>query len=135
MMNRPCPTPKLIELVRELLSYEASRGQAARNGDAAGFAVTEKLRKPLMKLVGSASFLSLIERALNLAKARTPMLYVVHINLDGSLDGLSDLGSESREASVMLIAELLGLLVLFVGERITLSLVHGVWPDLWVEDK
>jgi hypothetical protein len=55
----------------------------------------------------------------------------LQVKPDGSLEGLSDLGSgaEATDAGVVLIAELLGLLAAFVGETFTRSLVLDVWPD------
>jgi hypothetical protein len=35
----------------------------------------------------------------------------------------------------ILISQLLGLLVTFIGEQLTIRLVHHVWADLPVEDK
>jgi hypothetical protein len=34
------------------------------------------------------------------------------------------------EGGVVLVAQLLGLLVAFVGERLTLKIVREVWPNL-----
>ena len=66
-----------------------------------------------------------------------PVLDTVQIKLDGSLDGLSDLGNEEQavETNVALIAQLLALLITFVGEDITLSLINDVWPDFVVPDR
>jgi hypothetical protein len=54
------------------------------------------------------------------------------IKPDGFLAGLSELhdDGEVAEAGVLLIAQLLGLLVLFIGENLVLRLVLDVWPDL-----
>ncbi len=59
----------------------------------------------------------------------------VHINPDGSLDGLNELHEEySAEAGITLIAQLLELLVTFIGENLTVRLVLDVWPDLTFDD-
>lgn len=91
--------------------------------------VSEKLRRRLSTLAGSSSFRALIARSLTLAKAQNPRLNAVQIQPDGSLECL---GSEDldAEAGVILIAELLELLVTFIGEGLVLSLVLDSWPDL-----
>ncbi|MEQ1948046.1 MAG: hypothetical protein ABL995_12705, partial [Bryobacteraceae bacterium] len=55
------------------------------------------------------------------------------IKPDGSLEGLSKLGDEEQamEAEVVLIAQLLTLLITFVGEDVTLSLVNDIWPEFF----
>ena len=101
----------------------------------AGLRVSEKLRRPLSKLVGSSGFRSLLARALTLAKAQAPGLSAVQIKPDGSLEGLSDLGNHDQAAAgVILIAQLLGLLVTFIGESLMLSLVLDAWVDFPVFD-
>ena len=96
----------------------------------AGLRVSEKLRRPLSTLVGSSGFRSLLARALTLAKAQAPGLSAVQIKPDGSLEGLSDVGKQGHAAAGMLIAQLLGLLVTFIGESLMLSLLLDAWPDL-----
>jgi hypothetical protein len=102
-----------------------------------GSRVGEKLRRRLGRLIGIAGFRTLHARALTLAKAQVPVLGTVQIKLDGSLGGLSDLGNEEQavEANVVLIAQLLTLLINFIGDDITLSLVHDAWPDFSVSDQ
>ncbi len=96
--------------------------------------VCEKLRLPLSKLAGVAGFRSLLSRALALAKAEVPSLVAVHVGADGSLAGLDgpghdqDAGAGGR-AGVVVVAQLLGLLVTFIGEPLTLRLVRDAWPN------
>lgn len=92
------------------------------------FYVSEKLRHPLSTLAGSSGFRSLLARALTLAKAQNPRLARCNLKPDGSLDGL---GSEDQdvEAGVILIAQLLELLVTFIGEGLVMNLVLDSWPN------
>ena len=67
------------------------------------------------------------------ANAEVPWLSVVHVEADGSLEGPNELGAkvapdEILEGCVVLLAQLLGLLVAFIGEDLTLRLVRDVWP-------
>ena len=55
----------------------------------------------------------------------------MRIEIDGSLDGFSEIGEQDRaEAGVVLIAEVLALLALFIGPSLVLILVLDAWPDL-----
>jgi hypothetical protein len=63
----------------------------------------------------------------------------VHIKTDGSFEGFDEFGAqvdpdEIFEGRVVLLAQLLGLLVAFIGENLTLRLVREVWPKLSLND-
>lgn len=135
-MSRPPPSPKIRELARWLVAYEVARDTRAQVNSPALVLAVEKLRRPLVTFAGIAGFHSLLTRALTLAKAQVPGLSTVQIEADGSLEGVSDLGKHDQvaEAGVMLVAQLLGLLVTFIGESLMLSLVRDAWPDLPVVD-
>jgi hypothetical protein len=89
--------------------------------------VTEKLRRPIAAMAGNAGYRSLLTRALTLAKKESPALSTLRIERDGSLANFTRPGSEDSRADedVMLTAHLLGLLVTFIGESLTLSLVRN----------
>jgi hypothetical protein len=55
------------------------------------------------------------------------------------LEGLDELESEAdpeeiAEGSVILLSQLLGLLVAFIGEDLTLRLVREIWPKVPLSD-
>lgn len=89
----------------------------------------ERLRVPLTRMVGAAGFASLFSRALVLAKRRTPALNGASIEPDGSLSGFAGSGTNAkngedlRRGGKVLIEEVLNLLVAFIGESLTLSLL------------
>jgi hypothetical protein len=89
--------------------------------------VCDKLRRPLTTLAGAAGFRSLLARALTLAKRESPVLGAWEVKSDGSLQGLN---GEAAQSGAVLIAHLLGLMITFVGESLTLRLLHDVWLDL-----
>jgi hypothetical protein len=96
--------------------------------------VCEKLRLPLARLAGAAGFRSLLSRAVAMAKAEVPSLAAAQVRADGSLEGLDGPGPDQDagaggEAGVVVVAQLLGLLVTFIGEPLTLRLVRDAWPD------
>jgi hypothetical protein len=123
-MSRTSPSPKIQELAQRLLAYEAARVNPCEANIPAVLRVSEKLRRSLSTLVGSSGFRSLLARALTLAKVQVPALSAVQVQPDGSLERWIDFGNEDQpaEACVILIAQLLGLLVAFIGEGVTLSL-------------
>jgi len=90
-------------------------------------------------LVGNAGFRTLLARALTLATAEIPWLRGVKVNADGALEGWEEpyvqLGPDKfLEGRVVLLAQLLGLLVAFIGESLTVRLVREVWPKLTISD-
>ena len=93
-------------------------------------AVCEALRIALTKVAGSEGFAALLRRALALAGAQVPTLQSVKIKPDGHLEGLDEVDAD---AAVALTAHLLGLLVTFIGEPLTLRLLREAWPDAALE--
>ena len=62
-------------------------------------------------------------------------LNAVRVQPDGSLTGLGEVEAqlsheEITNGETILVAHLLGLLVTFVGEALTLRLVRNVWPEV-----
>ena len=126
--------PALRDFARRLLALEAARDEPPVVGGRGAVRVCEKLRLPLSKLAGVAGFRSLMSRAVAMAKAEDPSLAAVHVRPDGSLEGLDGPGPDQNagaggEAGVVVVAQLLGLLVTFIGEPLTLRLVRDAWPD------
>jgi hypothetical protein len=120
--------PQTRNLAQRLLADENAAGKTSEPTEFAAFRVCERLRQPIITLVGVAGFRPLLSRALTLAKAEAPSLSAVQVSADGSLQGLDELRSQvdadgTREAGIILITQLLGLLVRVVGEAVTLQLV------------
>jgi hypothetical protein len=63
--------------------------------------------------------------------ADTPGINVLQVISNGSLEGLDALPNdgETAEVGLLLIAQLLELLGVFVGEHLVLRLLSDVWPD------
>ena len=127
--------PQTRDLALRLLAYDDTAGKTSEPTEFAAFRVCAKLRRPLVTLAGVAGFRSLLSRALTLARAEAPSLSAVQIAPDGSLQGLDGLrpqvdADQAREAGIILITQLLGLLVRVVGEAMTLQLVTSeILPD------
>ncbi len=124
------PPPPALELAGRLIALEASRaGTGVAGGIAPAVRVCEGLARPLARLAGPAGFAALASRALALAKAEVPALAPAKVGSDGALADFGGLGpAEGAEAGAALVAHLLGLLIIFIGEPLTLGLVRDAWP-------
>ena len=128
-------TPAIQDLARRLIVLEAERVGPPATGGVAAVQACEKLQVPLARLVGTFGFRSLLSRALAMAKAEDPSLDAVQVRPDGSLEGWAGIWrAHDAEAGAVVLAHLLGLLVTFIGERITLQLVREGWPDAFVAE-
>jgi hypothetical protein len=132
MMHERGASPKIKDIAQHLIAYEAiGKHQSTTSGPAA-FEVCEKLRRSLSTLAGTAGFRSLLVRALTLARREVIALDAVLVRDDGSLDGPTL--NAAGPGGVLLIAQLLGLLMTFIGEALTMSLLHEIWPELLTAD-
>ena len=126
--------PESRHLAQRLLTYEAVAGENSEPAESAAFRVCAKLRRPLITLAGLAGFRSLLFRALTPARADAPSLSAVQVAADGSLEGLDEVEpqidkGQARDGGAILIAQLIGLLLTFIGEGLTLRLIQDVWPE------
>ena len=99
--------------------------------------VCEKLRISLARFVGPDGFTALMRRTLALARADVPSLQTVTVAVDERLEGIEELVSDAGvgvEAATTITAHLLGLLVVFIGESLTIRLVREIWPDASLEE-
>ena len=126
--------PESRYLAQRLLTYEDVAGKNSGTTESTAFRVCAKLRQPLMTLAGVAGFRSLLSRAVTLARSEAPSFSAVQVAADGSLQDLDELAPQidkvlAGEGGAILIAQLIGLLLTFIGEGLTLRLVQDVWPE------
>jgi len=133
--------PKMRYLARYLLTYEGMSAKSSESMESATLCVYEKLRQSLSAFAGVAAFESLAFRALTQAKSEAPSLWAVQIAADGSLHGLGEFEPQididkdlAGEGGTILIDRLLGLLLIFLGEALTLSLLRLAWPGAALDD-
>jgi hypothetical protein len=127
-------SPRIQDLARRLLALEAARGKSSDERTHAIIVVCEHLRVIISKLVGIAGFAALLSRALAVAKAEVPSLGVLKVRSDGSLEGFEEALQNQdpeplRSGGVVLVAQLLGLLITFIGQSLTLRVVRDAWTD------
>jgi hypothetical protein len=138
--------PEMRDLAQCLLTYEAIVSNTSEPIEAVTLRVYEKLRQSLCVFAGAAGFHSLASRALVLARSEAPSLRAARVLADGSLQDLGEFKpqinidkdrageDQAGDEGVILIARLLGLLLTFLGEALTLRLLQDAWPDAAFED-
>ena len=121
------------------MAHEKSANESSEINNVAIFPVFTKLSPHLLTLMGNAGFRGFVTRSLALANEEVRWLRAVHVKSDGSLTGLDELQAQLApeqflEGRTVLLAQLLGLLVAFIGEDLTLRMVSTVWPKLPLSD-
>jgi hypothetical protein len=128
----PMLSPKKTrDLARSLVAREAEASTSSLQTEPATVRVYEKLRRQLGAPVGIDGFQALASRALALAKSESPRLRAVQIKANGGVHGLGEVESqtdadEDGEVGIILIAQLLGLFLTFLGETTTLRLIEDL---------
>lgn len=131
--------PPMRNFARRLIDCEAGETKSSGTQIPAAFRSCEKLRLHLATFMGNTGFHTLLARALTLAAAEVPWLRAVRVKAGGPLEGLEALQAEIApdefvEGGAVLLAQLLGLLVTFIGENLTLRLVREIWPKVPLDD-
>ena len=122
---------KTRDLARSLVACEADASTTSLQTEPATVRVYERLRRQLCAPMGVDGFQALASRALALAKSESPQLSAVQVTANGCLRGLGEVESkteadEDGEAGIILIAQLLGLFLTFLGEATTLRLIEDL---------
>ncbi len=125
------PRQKTRDLARSLVASETDATTASLQTEPVSVRVYDRLRRQLGAPVGVGGFQALASRALALAKSESPQLSAVQVTANGDLRGLGEAESqmeadEGGEAGVILIAQLLGLFLSFLGEATTLRLIEDL---------
>ena len=125
------PKKTTRDLARNLVACETDASTASLRTEPATMRVYERLRRQLGAAVGVGGFHALASRALALAKSESPRLNAVKVAENGGLIGLGEFESatetdEDREVGIILIAQMLGLFLTFLGEATTLRLIEDL---------
>jgi hypothetical protein len=125
------PPKKTRELARRLIAREADATATSLQTEPATVRVYERLRRQLGAPVGTEAFQSLASRALALAKSDSPRLDGVQVTANGGIHGLREVEfekdtDEDGETGIILIAQLIGLFLTFLGEATTLRLIEDL---------
>jgi hypothetical protein len=127
------------DLAARLIIYEAKVNKSSEPNSPAVFYVFERLRPHLATLMGQGGFRAVLSRALAVASTEVPWLAVLQVDAQGALEGWDKPEAQLKAkvltaGGVILVGHLLGLLVAFIGDNLTLRLVRDVWPTVSLED-
>ena len=129
----------MLDFAERLIACETRGNKSSGTKTPAAFPVCEKLRPHLATLMGNTGFRALLSHALARAEADVPSLRAMQVKADGSLAGLDKPEvqadpEERAKGSVVLVAQLLDLLVAFIGQTLMLRIVGDAWPKLSLND-
>ena len=132
-------TPSMRDFAKRLIAQESRGKKPSKKSSLVGFYACNKLRPHLANIMGNIGFRTLLARSLVLAATEVSWLRVVRVNADWSLQGLEELeakldADELFEGGVVFLARLLGLMVLLIGENLTIRLLTDVWPEVSLND-
>jgi hypothetical protein len=134
------PASSLMRTVAErLIAHESKGKRVSTPGSPVAVQICMKLRPHLATLMGAMGFRALLSRALALASAEVAWLSALRVQSDGTLDGMVGLEEQVEpddlaDGGVVLLAQLLGLLAVFIGDKLTLRIVADAWPKLPLHD-
>jgi len=132
-------TSPIRDLAQRIMVHEGHEGKSSQVQPTVAFHACEKLRPHLATLMGDAGARALFARSLVIAHSEAPWLRTVHVQPAGSSKAFefpeAPVGrAVMAEGERALLAQLLGLLVIFIGESLTLRMVRQVWPALPLND-
>ena len=131
-MNNPSPQMRLV--AERVIGWEKRAYKSASSAKPVVAVVCEKMQPALGMLMGNGGFRVLLTRALARATLLEPSLQAARVTNEGALvieSGSTPLDQKKLEAgSIALVAEALGLLDAFIGEKLTIRFVRDAWPKL-----
>lgn len=131
--------PEARVLARRLLRVESGGREEPEALAAAIDRAAARLRGRLAGLVGQHGYAALCGRAVRLAQREAPHLAGVTYDArpPGGLRGthefvLANAGDPAAagDALASILAQLIGLLIAFIGQDLTVRLIHETWPEL-----
>src|SRR5438128_8472763 len=126
--------PSLADFARRLFEHEAGGRQRAQDFVDAMERACQALQTRLTPLLSASGVNALLGRAVTLAAREFPFLISASGMPDCRMHGLRQAveGHEPAkvaEALVAILANFLWLLVMFIGESLSLRTVKAAWPD------
>ena len=125
------PPPLIRDWARKLIASEVGTDATATHVELAPLRVYERLRLQFRAPVGVDAFQALASRALSLTKSQFPGLSSVNLTASGGLRGISEVEAppslgEDGEVGIVLIAQVLRLFIVLLGESATVNLMEDV---------
>jgi hypothetical protein len=138
--STPLRPPALRQLALTVLAQRSGSGEAAEGLAAAARRAYDELARVSTPLIGPVGVDALIARALHLAQQEHPWLAAApesgpanepFAQVIASLDRQNP--AVATEGTAAVFATFAGLLVTFIGEALTTSLLRKAWPDAFVD--
>jgi hypothetical protein len=129
-------SPKLDELARRIVDQEAGGSPDPAASAAAVETACRRLKDQLVDLLGSGGVSALLRRALHLAQREQPLLAGLAVsaepaacftNVTESLAASTD--EEATAAAATVLARMLDLLVMLLGEELGMQPIRKLWPQ------
>jgi hypothetical protein len=121
-------------LARRILSFEDEPpGVGAIRIPTNGEQIFQRLRDRLQRLIGPGGFEALVSRSLFLARQVLGAASFASLSTEGTVVVAATTRAEAEAFWTELLSQFIGLLTNFIGEDLTLRLLHEVWPDLDVQ--
>lgn len=130
------PSPKLVELARQIVEQEAGGSSDPAAAAAAVENACHRVSNHLVDLLGSGGVGALFGRALHLAQREQPLLAGVAMSVEpgACFSGLAEslaAGTEegAKAAAATILTYMLDLLVMLLGEELGMKPVRKLWPQ------
>lgn len=130
------PSPRLIELARRIVEHEAGGPPDGAASVAAVEGACRRLKDHLIDVLGSGGVSALLSRAVHLAQRENPSLAGVAVGGEpgGCFTGLAEslaarTDEETTVAAATVLAHVLNLLVVLLGEELGMKPVQKLWPQ------
>ncbi len=123
-------SPQMRDVAVQLIACEANERGSLESKLPPAFHVCEKLRPHLATLMGKAGFRAVLSRALTVVSAELPWLVALQVSAEGALEGWDKpeaqvASKKLAEGGAILVAQLLGLLVAFIGGNVPPDIGRG----------
>jgi hypothetical protein len=126
---------RLVELARRIVEQEAGGSSDPAASAAAVDTACLRLTNHMVDPLGSGGVTALLRRALHLAQREQPLLAGVAVSAepDACYSGLAEslaarTEAEATAAAATVLAHVLDLLVVLLGEDLGMKPVHKLWP-------
>jgi hypothetical protein len=125
------PPPLIRDWARKLIASEVGTDATATQVGLAPLRVYERLRLQFRAPVGVDAFQALASRALSLTKSQFPGLSSVKLTASGGFHSIGEVEAppslgEDSEVGIVLIAQVLRLFIVLLGESATVTLIEHV---------
>lgn len=133
------PPPRIRDLARQILERQIEKHNAPLELVAAIEESFQHLHKNLFNLLGHAGFHALMTRAAHLTKLELGSNWTEDITIPfepvitwmGLAETIEREGAaQVKGAAVALLANVIGLLCIFIGEDLTLLFIHRIWTGM-----